>query len=201
MSQRERYIVIGTVAVVALLGLDRLFLTPLLARMTDLDDKITAARAEVQHDEDLFTRSTQANRKWKEMTAGALKRDASTTESQLIDSVGQWAQDARMSVSYKPERTEKKKEFIVVTYRATCNGSMSQLRTFLLHVQRATIPIRVTDLQISSRPEGTDNLTISMGISTAYLAPEQDKNERPGTVRPAGASAAAATFNRHRESL
>jgi hypothetical protein len=78
---------------------------------------------------------------------------------------------------------------------------MSQLRTLLLHVQRATIPIRVTDLQISSRPEGTDNLTISMGISTAYLAPEQDKNERPGTVRPAGASAAAATFNRHRESL
>ena len=199
MSQRERYIVIGTVAVIGLLGIDRLLLTPLLGRMTDLDQKITDARAEVQHNEDLFNQSTRANRKWKEMTAGALKRDASTTESQLIDSIGQWAQDARMSVSYKPERTEKKKEFIVVTYRATCNGSMNQLRTFLLHIQRATIPIRVADLQVSSRPEGTDNLTISMGISTAYLAPEQDKNA-PGSARPAGASAAA-NFNRHREAL
>src|SRR3954463_16098172 len=184
MSQRERYIVIGTVAVVALLGLDRLFLTPLLGRMTELDDKITAARAEVQHDEDLFTRSTQANRKWKEMTAGALKRDASTTESQLIDSVGQWAQDAKMSVSYKPERTEKQKDFVKVTYRATCNGSMSQLRTFLLHVQRATIPIRITDLQVSSRPEGTDALQISIGIATVYLAPETDKSDKPGAARP-----------------
>lgn len=199
MSQRERYIVIGTVAVVALLGLDRLLLTPLLGRMTELDDKITNARAEVQRNDDLFNKSKVANRKWKEMTAGALKRDASTTESQLIDSIGQWAQDARMSVSYKPERTEKKKEFIVVTYRATCNGSMSQLRAFLLHIQRATIPIRVTDLQVSSRPEGTDNLQISMGISTAYLAPETDKGQ-PGQARPAGASAAA-SYNRHREAL
>jgi hypothetical protein len=171
MSQRERYIVIGTVAVVALFALDRLVFTPLLERYKALDQDIQVKQAEVDRNDQLFRRASQDNRKWKEMTAGALKRDASTTESQLIDSIGQWAQDARMSVSYKPERTEKRKEFIVVTYRATCNGSMSQLRTFLLHVQRATIPIRVVDLQVSSRPEGTDNLQISMGISTAYLAP------------------------------
>jgi hypothetical protein len=200
MSQRERYIVIGTVAVVALLALDRLAFTPLLERYKALDQDIQDKQAEVDRNDQLFKRASQDNRKWKEMTAGALKRDASTTESQLIDSIGQWAQDARMSVSYKPERTEKKREFVVVTYRATCNGSMSQLRTFLLHVQRATIPIRLVDLQVSSRPEGTDNLQISMGISTAYLAPETDKGDRPGTARPAGASAAA-SFNRHREAL
>src|SRR4051794_29356849 len=200
MSPRERYIVIGTVAVVALFALDYLFLSPQFERYKALDDQINADLLQVDHNNKVFKRAKESKQKWAEMTAGALKRDASTTESQLIDSIGQWAQDARMSVSYKPERTEKKKEFIVVTYRATCNGSMSQLRTFLLHIQRATIPIRLTDLQVSSRPEGSDNLTISMGISTAYLAPEPDKNERPGTARPAGASAAA-TFNRHREAL
>ena len=203
MSQRERYIVIGTVAVVALLALDRLFISPLLARQADLDTKIEAARLEVAHNEELFERSSHANRKWKEMTAGALKRDASTTESQLIDSIGQWAQDARVSVSYKPERSEKQKDFVKVTYRATFNANMGQLRTFLLHIQRATIPIRVTDLQVSSRPEGTDNLTVSMGIATVYLAPETDPSGRPGggggggsTPRAAGAAPSAAAYYR-----
>jgi hypothetical protein len=189
MSQRERYIVIGTVAVVALLGLDRLFLSPLLDRNTELTDKIQAAELQVSHNEELFTRSKKANKAWSQMTAGALKRDSSTTESQLIDGISQWAQDARMVVSYKPERTEKQKDFVKVTYRATCNGSMSQLRTFLIHVQRATIPIRITDLQVSSRPEGTDALQISMGISTVYLAPETDK-DKPGSPRAPGAAAA-----------
>jgi hypothetical protein len=67
---------------------------------------------------------------------------------------------------------------------------MSQLRTFLLHVQRATIPIRITDLQVSSRPEGTDSLQISMGISTVFLAPEPDKSDKPGAPRPPAAAAA-----------
>jgi len=193
MSQRERYIVIATVGVVALFALDYLFLSPLFERYKNLDDQITADLVQVDHNNKVFKRAKDAKLKWSEMTVGALKADASTTESQLIDSIGQWAQDARMSVSYKPERTEKGKEFVKVTYRATCNGSMSQLRTFLLHVQRATIPIRITDLQVSSRPEGTDALQISMGISTVYLAPETDK-DKPGAPRPAGGAAAAGHY-------
>jgi Tfp pilus assembly protein PilO len=191
MSQRERYIVIGTIAVVALFALDYLFLSPQFERYKALEDQINADLVQVDHNNKVFKRARESKQKWAEMTAGALKRDASTTESQLIDSIGQWAQDARMSVSYKPERTEKQKDFVKVTYRATCNGSMSQLRTFLLHVQRASIPIRLTDLQVSSRPEGTDALQISMGISTVYLAPESDK-DKPGTPRPPAAAAAGA---------
>lgn len=193
MSQRERYIVIGTLGVVALFALDYLFLSPQIERYKALNDQITTDLVQVDHNNKVFKRARESKQKWAEMTAGALKRDASTTESQLIDSIGQWAQDARMSVSYKPERTEKQKDFVKVTYRATCNGSMSQLRTFLLHVQRATIPIRITDLQVSSRPEGTDALQISMGISTVYLAPETDKGDKPGSTR---SPAAAATHYR-----
>jgi hypothetical protein len=193
MSQRERYIVIGTLGVVALFALDYLFLSPQIERYKALNDQITTDLVQVDHNNKVFKRARESKQKWAEMTAGALKRDASTTESQLIDSIGQWAQDARMSVSYKPERTEKQKDFVKVTYRATCNGSMSQLRTSLLHVQRATIPIRITDLQVSSRPEGTDALQISMGISTVYLAPETDKGDKPGSTR---SPAAAATHYR-----
>src|SRR6478672_743214 len=102
MSQRERYIVIGTVGVVALFALDYLFLSPLFERYRALDEQINADVLQVEHNNKVFKRAKEAKEKWAEMTAGALKADPSTTESQLIDSIGQWAQDARMSVSYKP---------------------------------------------------------------------------------------------------
>jgi hypothetical protein len=200
MSRRERFIVIGTVGVVALFALDYLFLSPQFERYKALDDQINADLVQVEHNNKVFKRARESKQKWAEMTAGALKRDASTTESQLIDSIGQWAQDARISVSYKPERTEKQKDFVKVTYRATCNGSMSQLRTFLLHVQHATIPIRLTDLQVQSRPEGTDSLQISMGITTVYLAPEPEKS--PGAnPRPAPAAGGGAATAHYREAF
>jgi hypothetical protein len=176
LSQRERYIVIGTVAVVALFALDYLFFTPLMERKRQLDIDIPARQAELYRNDQIFSRSRNANKKWSELTAGALKRDPSTTESQFINSLGGWAQDARISLSYKPERTEKQKDFVKITYRATFNCNMSQFRSFLLRIQRATIPIRINDVTVNSRPEGSDNLQVSMGISTVYLAPEPDKS-------------------------
>src|SRR5258707_1138354 len=43
LSRRERYIVIGTVAVVGLLALDRLFLTPLIERRQVIDAQMRQA--------------------------------------------------------------------------------------------------------------------------------------------------------------
>src|SRR6476620_12570662 len=115
MSQRERYIVIGTIGVVALFALDYLFLSPLFERYKNLDDQITADLVQVDHNNKVFKRAKDAKMKWSEMTVGALKADASTTESQLIDSIGQWALDARMCFFNDTAPTEKGKEFVKVT--------------------------------------------------------------------------------------
>ena len=68
LSRRERYIVIGTVAVVGLLALDRLFLTPLIERRQVIDAEMRKATAEMTRANGLFTNSPRVNRKWNEMT-------------------------------------------------------------------------------------------------------------------------------------
>ena len=37
-------------------------------------------------------------------------------------------------------------------------------------------PVRVSDLTVSSRKEGNDDLTFVVGVSTIFLAPEADKS-------------------------
>jgi hypothetical protein len=45
--------------------------------------------------------------------------------------------------------------------------------------------VRVTDMQLSSKKEGTDELAIQLGISTVYLAPE-DKTPKPAAAGSGG---------------
>ena len=60
---------------------------------------------------------------------------------------------------------------------------MSQVGRFLYRIQTATVPVRITDLTINSRKEGTDDLAVQLGIATIYLPPDTDKtNHMPAAV-------------------
>ena len=85
--------------------------------------------------------------------------------------------------SLKPERTEKEKDFFKITFRATGGGSMAQVGRFLWRIETAQVPVRVTDVTITSRKPGTDDLAVQLGIATSYLAPEPgaDRSFRPTT--------------------
>jgi hypothetical protein len=84
-----------------------------------------------------------------------------------------------MSIN-KPDRIEKEKDFSKITFRATAKSNVKQLASFMYHIQSSTIPVRITDLTVTS-PKEVDDLTVSMGISTIFLPPEQD-NKPGGTV-------------------
>jgi hypothetical protein len=185
MNKRERYIGIAAAAVVGILVLDQVLVSPLLERWTDADARIELATLDRERADRLVTASKRANRTWNEMIGTHLQRDASEAESQVLNSVREWAQEAGMTLSsLKPERTEKEKDFFKITFRATGGGSMSQVGRFLWRIETAAVPVRVTDVTITSRKAGTDDLNIQLGIATSYLAPETgaDRFARPTTV-------------------
>jgi len=176
LSRRERYIVIGTVAVVGLLALDRLFLTPLIEKRQFIDERMRQASEEMTRADGLFTNRTRVNRKWNEMSATTLKIDGSNAESQIIRSVGDWALEAGLNLSsVKPERAEKEKQFMKITFRANATGNMAAISKFMWRLQTSKVPIRVTDLSITTRRDGIDDLSLDLGISTLYLPPESTK--------------------------
>ena len=53
---------------------------------------------------------------------------------------------------------------------------MAQIGKFMYRIQTAGSPVRVSDLTVSSRKEGNDDLTFVVGVSTIFLAPEADKS-------------------------
>ena len=189
LSKRERYIVILTLTVVGILALDWLFVSPLLARRTELGESIAVAEQDVTQQRRDMTNATRARRKWRDVSGGTVKRETPEVETQVYGAVQEWAKDSRMNLSsFRYERTEKEKGFNKVTFIATGTGGMEQIGRFLFRIQTANIPVRITALNITTKKEGTDDLALQVKIASVFDQPETPKPTGQSTPRAAQAS-------------
>ena len=186
ISKRERYIVIATLAAAGLLLIDRVVYSPLMVQWNDIETRTDARRVELIDTNKLIKESREKSRQWSAMSGKRLPRNASEAESQILNSVREWASEARLPPlsAVKPERSEKEKDFYKMTFRATASGSMAQVSRFLYYIQTSSVPARITDVTITSRKEGTDELTLNLGIATIYPVPESEKT-RPALQQTA----------------
>jgi len=170
LSKRERYIVIGTIIAVAALALDRYLLSPVLNRESQLEAQKQGLVRELDRAQSLFKRKKAAAAKWKEMVAGGLKQDASETENALQHAISQWSQDANLALSsVQPERAAQTGRSPEVAIRVVGTGPMSAVARFLWRAQTCPQPVKVVDMQVSSRREGTDDLSVTLHLSALYL--------------------------------
>lgn len=185
LSKRERYIAIGVAAAVGILALNYFFVDPLLLARAELDTKIAKTTIEVNAKSKVIKESRNKEQAWADMQKNGLRRkDASEAEGLVLGSIREWAQDAGMVLSaVKPERSEKETDFQKLTFRATGAGRMREMSWFLWRIQTAPFPVKVSDMQLSAHKEGTDELSLQIGISTAYLLPDAEKKQSAAPAR------------------
>ena len=192
LSQRERIIGLTTAGVLGFLALDRVALTPLLERRSQVSAAESTATVAHARAEQLVENAPRMNDRWNGMIAAGLKSEVTEAESQALRSLHDWAQDAGITLlSLQPDRVErtgaqKDESFRQVTLRASGTGSMRSVSRFLYRVQTATIPMRVTDLQVNARKDGTDDLLVNLAVSTLVLAPEPPKKAAPAVASTTG---------------
>lgn len=180
LSKRERYIGIATGSVLGLLVLDSLIITPWMETRADLARRLEAAREEMTRAEQTFTNLRRANRRWAELAGETLPSDASTAEGQLLNALGDWAEDSGLSVSaVRPDRTGGSNGFGRVTLRASGTGRMRQVTEFLWNVEAADVPVRMEELQVATRKPGEDDLSLQFTLATIYLQPDAEEGATP----------------------
>jgi Tfp pilus assembly protein PilO len=181
-SKRERVIAVTSAAVLAVIVIQQVVIGPLWERKKQLNALIETAQSQRDRDAILIATSERAGKYWSEMSRRGLPRDNSDAD-QMFSSLSDWAQEARLSLSsVKAERTEKDKDFYRKSFRATGGGAMAQIGQFLYKIQTAPGAVRITDLTLSSRHEGTDDLSLSVAVTTIFPVPESEKLRATASV-------------------
>jgi hypothetical protein len=173
LNQREKYIAYGSAAAVLLLVLDYFVLSPYLDERDAIAQRSTALYQKVDDENSLFERERHLKKIWEELQKGGLNVDASTAESQAQQAVIDWADASGMTLTgLRPGKTTPEGKFLVISFNVTGTGAMPDIARMLWSLETATIPVRVSDMQLKPRKEGTDDLLATFTLSTLCLPPE-----------------------------
>jgi len=173
LSKRERYLLWAAVAVLGVLVVDKLVLTPIQERRTAIQRATEQAVAELDRARARFAQRRRLAPLWRSMTNGTLRLDPAEAESRLLHAARDWSQEAGLSLSsIRPERTVNREDMLEMTFQAAGTGPMRAVAGFLWRLETADFPVRVTELQLGTRKEGADDLSLHLRLSTLAQPPQ-----------------------------
>ncbi len=171
LSKRERYIAVVTLSVVAILIMDRLVLTPVRERRAAMEEETQQVLVDLERTRVLFARRKQLAPKWQTMLDAGLKSGPAEAESQVLHAIRNWSREAGLSLSsLRPERVKEKGKLREMTFMVSGTGRMSAVAGFIWRLESSQIPVRITEFQLGSRKEGTDDLSLQLRISALCQA-------------------------------
>lgn len=187
LSHRERSIAITAVAALLLLGLDRYALSPVLEARERIQAETQRLTAEMEEATSLFKRGKLVVRRWRDMTEKGLTEDPAEAESQVLHAVRNWSEETGLALSsVKPERLNQGDGVRQITFRAAGTGTMRAVGRFLWQMETADIPLRIHELQLGSRTEGRDDLSLQLRFSTLYAPAVERGPAAPGAAAAKG---------------
>lgn len=177
LSKRERYIGIGAIAAVVLLGISTLVVGPYYDSMTALQSQEKAAKKTLDANQHLFRLQKDKRADWSAMMRNGLEADDSTARTRTQQMLQSWARSAGINLDAlsSDSAPSQKGSFQAINFSLDFNtsgaDSMRQIAKFLQSVESATIPVRLNNIRIQSTKEGTDQLNVKLVVSALYMPP------------------------------
>ena len=166
LSRREKYIVVTTFFAVAALLVDAYGLTPLLKARNALAAKRQELQAKIDQHETLIDRKAAVETKWREMLASGLEAGRVGAESRMLHALRDWASDSRLNLaSLKPQQPKERDGLLEISLQASATGRMDAVARFLWRIETASLPVRISQLQLGARKEGQDDLSLQLTVS------------------------------------
>jgi len=190
LSKREKYIVICTMAILAVFVLDRYALTPLLGMREETRTRKQQVSAQWNKAFGLLDRQELLEKRWRTYSEQGVCENASDTTSRVLHEVRNWSGQYGVNLSsITPDRVSSKEEenFQEITFLVSGTGNMNAIGQFLYQLEHTTLPLRLKDIQLSSRQEAADDMSLQVRISAIHFAKESEKApESAGPVMPIG---------------
>src|SRR5207237_1499423 len=155
------------------LGLYQYVLSPYLDARTAVANDLRAATAQQEQGTETLKLQRRLNQEWVAMTTGGLKQDPGDAEQQLYEAVRDWAREANFTVGTSdPQRIARPNDRTqVVKLRVTGTGSTPSLSKLLWKIETSPLPVKVDEFVLTAQPQGTDNLSATLTVSTIWVRP------------------------------
>lgn len=170
LANRTQLLGLLAVAAVALLAGDRLLLTPLTQSWKARSERISALKRSVTQGALLLDREPSIRARWDVMRTNTLLSEVSAAESQLFKAFDRWSRESRIGVtSIRPQWKRQSEDSATLECRVDAFGSLAAVTRFLFDVEKDPLGLKVDVVELATRDERGDQLTLGLQVSGLQL--------------------------------
>ena len=177
LSKRERIILIATIASVGLFVAVKFVIDPVQAKRDELESQRQQLLGDLNEAELLIGNHARMQKKWDMMLSDGL-RSETEAESRILSALWEWSGAANMATSsIRPERISSERGLQEMIFAVTGRGTLESIAYFLWQIETAALPVKIKDMQLGSRSEAGDSMSLQLHLSALYLGDQQKQTE------------------------
>ena len=177
LPPRQRWLILLIGALLILLGLDWIVFTPLINLWQSRSAEIRELKASVSSGRSLIARDAHLRQVWAEIESGALPRDPAQSEYEVLsafESCGRTSSIELGSITplWKHGATDA---CSLLECRLDATGTLPALSRFLYELEGSPLALHAESVELVSRDETGQRLTLSLTVTGLRLAPLEGK--------------------------
>ncbi|MGB7769500.1 MAG: type 4a pilus biogenesis protein PilO [Verrucomicrobiia bacterium] len=173
IKNRRQVLVAVTIAVVALFVSDRLLFEPLIQWWKTRETRVVKLRQEVNNGRMLVQREATIRGRWSQMRTNTLPADTSVAEQQVLKAFDGWSRDSGVSISsITPQWKSDTEDYTTLDCRVEASGDLGALSRFVYDVEKGPMALRLETLNLSTRDDTGQQLTLDLQVSGLVLTPQ-----------------------------
>lgn len=172
IDNRQQWLIVLTIAAVALLAADKLVFTPLSNVWTERSKEIVRLRRQVSDGAALTKREQWIRTRWDEMRTNTLPNNQSLAQEQVLKALVSWSQESGVSINgTTPQWKNDTDEYKTLVCRVDASGSLWTLSRFLYDVEKGPMALKVESVDLSSHDNDGQQLTLGLQVDGLVLTP------------------------------
>jgi len=172
IENRQQWLVVLTIAAVALLAADKLVFTPLTSVWTERSKEIARLRTQVSDGASLIKREQAIRTHWEQMRTNTLPVNQSLAQEQVLKALVSWSQESGASINgTTPQWKNDADEYKTLVCRVDASGSLWTLSRFLYDIEKGPMALKVESVDLSSHDNQGQQLTLGLQVNGLVLTP------------------------------
>ena len=171
LSRREKAVFYAAAAVITLLLLEKLIISPISSNLRSLDEEISRQESQNKSDTRIVARKSRIHSDAETygafVSAPPSEEEATTMLLKEIEGLADASKVNLIDVKPAGVKTEEVAKKYMVTL--TCEGKMEQITNFLYAIESSNKLLKVERYQISPKSKETTAAQVSMTVSQAVL--------------------------------
>lgn len=179
LPPRQKLLVIGAGAMVALFVLNSILIEPLTKTYQAHAAEIAKLKNDVARGRNAIARAKTTEKTWDDMKAQALPRDPAQAEQDVISAFDRWGRANNIELSsIRPQwKRGAKDTYSLLECRVDASGTIPTLSRFIYEVEHSPLALRIDSVEMTSRDDYGQKLTLGLIVSGLRLAPLERKQQ------------------------